>query len=190
MCPSPPARAHSQAEAPTAESVARLYDGYSSTYDDVSGGALGDAFGFPEMRAKLLSRASGRVLEVGVGTGLNMAYYDPSRITSYTGVDVSQGMLDKAVVQSKRTSLGNAVAVRFVRADASGSLADAVGGGEKFDTVVDTFSLCVIPDPVSALVAARDVLTEDGQVLLLEHTKSKNRALGWYQVRVIEGLKG
>jgi hypothetical protein len=59
---------------------------YAPTYDALDGGAAADALGFARLRAELLARASGDVLEVGVGTGLNLAAYDWRRVRSYTGL--------------------------------------------------------------------------------------------------------
>lgn len=163
-----------------AKDVEELYDGYAENYDEVSGGKLGEAFGFPEMRRELLGMAEGQVLEVAVGTGLNLPFYDARRVKSFTGVDISQGMLDVAAPRVQATLARSGCSTRLVRADASERLADELAGST-FDTVVDTFSLCVIPDPEAALREMRSVLAKGGRLLLLEHTRASNPALGWYQ---------
>ena len=144
-----------------AKDVEELYDGYAENYDEVSGGKLGEAFGFPEMRRELLGMAEGQVLEVAVGTGLNLPFYDARRVKSFTGVDISQGMLDVAAPRVQATLARSGCSTRLVRADASERLADELAGST-FDTVVDTFSLCVIPDPEAALREMRSVLAKGG----------------------------
>ena len=71
------------------------YDGYSGTYDALDGGDAAMALGIDRLRAKAVARCEGRVLEVGVGTGLNLPLYDGARC-SVVGVDLSQGMLREA----------------------------------------------------------------------------------------------
>ena len=94
------------------EDIAEKYDSYASTYDVLDGGALAsdDFLGIESMRASILSRASGDVLELGVGTGLNLPRYDAANITTLTAVDISDGMLELAVERAM-TNLGDAFRV-------------------------------------------------------------------------------
>lgn len=159
------------------ESVQRAYDSYADSYDELDGGSAAEAFGLPEMRQQLLSTARGDVMEAGVGTGINLQYYDFREVRSYTGVDLSQGMLQQA--ERKATSRDKLPSGRmaFERADIQAlPFPDA-----SFDTVVDTFSLCVYPDPAQALSEMRRVLRPDGRLLLLAHSKSDIGPLALYQ---------
>eukprot|EP00878_Enallax_costatus_P031195 GHUV01034090.1.p1 GENE.GHUV01034090.1~~GHUV01034090.1.p1 ORF type:complete len:319 (+),score=107.41 GHUV01034090.1:441-1397(+) len=79
------------------------YDRYASSYDTLDGGAASQALGFPELRQQLISKASGSVLEIAVGTGLNIPLYDWSAITSFTGIDLSQGMLAQVAQRATTT---------------------------------------------------------------------------------------
>ena len=90
----------------------------------------------------MLSSATGAVLEVGAGTGLNLDKYNPAKLTSLTLLDISDGMLKEA--KRRVDSLPQFdVPVKFVQADATSELVSKFGLGA-FDTVVDSFSLCVM----------------------------------------------
>lgn len=183
------------------------YDGYAASYNQLDGGKAASALGIPAARQALLSQAQGHVLEIGVGTGLNLPYYyfwDDSRrennhiIRSMTLVDISPGMLSEcqtkwqeleATAKSTTTSLPP---VRFITADATQGLAERLlGGGDSdgddnklFDTVIDTFSLCVMGDEGArkCLQQLRDVVRpHTGRILLLENTRSDQPWLARYQ---------
>ena len=167
--------------------ISRAYDRYAASYDDLDGGAFAaDTLGLDATRRALLAKARGDVLELGVGTGLNLPGYDATRVTSLTAVDISEGMLEKAKAraQTLQTSAG-----LFVDKEGRRTITFAVADAERlpfpdasFDCVVDTFSLCVFADPEAALREVRRVLKPDGVALLVEHTKSKTvPLLGAYQ---------
>jgi ubiquinone/menaquinone biosynthesis C-methylase UbiE len=119
---------------------------------------------FGRYRKRLLTQASGRVLEVGIGTGLNLQYY-PSGC-AITGIDLSQGMLGEA--RKCADSLGLNVSLIQMNAERL-EFED-----ESFDTVVATLALCTIPNPVAALSEMRRVVKPDGKILLFEHVVSCN----------------
>ncbi len=120
-----------------------------------------------------------RVLEVGVGTGKNMAFYPPG--CQVTAIDLSPRMLAKA---RERTSRGRAAGrpplqVELALMDAERlALADAA-----FDTVVATFVFCSVADPVAGLRELGRVCRAGGRILLLEHMRSRGRVLGWLMDR-------
>ena len=86
--------------------ISRAYDGYAASYDDLDGGAFAaDTLGLDATRRALLAKARGDVLELGVGTGLNLPGYDATRVTSLTAVDISRGMLEKAEARARTQGL-------------------------------------------------------------------------------------
>ena len=123
----------------------------------------------PELRQKVLGQATGKVLEVGVGTGKNLAFYT-TRCIDVTGIDLSPGMLNKAKARVKDTS----VPVRLLEMDVQ----HMIFPDASFDTVVATCVFCSVPDPVKGLQEIRRVCKPGGQVLLLEHVRSNNPLLG------------
>ena len=160
----------------------QLYDKSAREYDKLDGGLAASALGFDAMRAKLISQARGSVLEIGVGTGLNLPYYDFKSISDLVGVDLSTGMLREA--QRRAESLGPR-SIKLIQADAT-ALPLAYGS---FDSVLDTFSLCVFSDPLLALKEMKRVLRPGGHVLLLEHSRSDNQFLAGYQGLTAEAVR-
>jgi ubiquinone/menaquinone biosynthesis C-methylase UbiE len=120
-------------------------------------------------RARLLAWASGRVLEVGVGTGRNLEHY-PNTVT-LSAIDVSPLMLARA--RRRAGSLDRAVA--FEVAD----VAALPYRDDTFDTTVATCVFCSVADPVEGLRELGRVTKAEGRILLLEHVRPRNRLLGW-----------
>lgn len=112
-----------------------------------------------------------------LGTGLNLPAYRNQQLTSLTAVDISEGMLDRARARAAALPLHGSLPVAFQRADAAALPFPAAS----FDCVLDTFSLCVLPDGASALAEAARVLRPGGRLLLLEHARSEQPMLGAYQ---------
>jgi methyltransferase OMS1, mitochondrial len=151
--------------------TARAYDTYAAQYDILDGGsaALPRALGFSARRAAIVSRAAGVTLEIACGSGANFALYASApRVHNVVALDVSQGMLNQAA--SARAAARAEKVIELVRGDA-GALPYA---DETFDTVLDTFSMCVLDEPVNVLREMARVLkrSPDSRVLLLEHSVS------------------
>lgn len=151
------------------------YDRYASQYDQLDTGVAAEAFGIPQLRASLIGAAYGQVLEVAIGTGINMPLYNRHKVQKLIGLDLSQGMLQQA--ESKVQQDGQGLHVSFQQGNVEGLPFDS----NSFDCVVDTFSLCVFPRPLQALKELARVLSPGGKLLLLEHSRSKLPVLGWYQ---------
>ncbi len=144
------------------------YDRQMESFDRL---LLGDG------RRRLCSRASGRTLEVAIGTGRNLALY-PSDVR-LVGIDLSPGML--AVARRRAEGLGREVELGLGDAQAL-EFPDG-----SFDSVVCTLALCSIADDRRALAEAHRVLRSGGQLLLLEHVRSPVAPVRWLE-RLLDPL--
>ena len=149
----------------------RYWDSHAGSYDRQMG--FFDRHLFAGSRDWVCSRAAGQVLEVAIGTGLNLPHYPQG--VHLTGVEWSPAMLDIARDRARRLEIaadlreGDAQALDF---------ADAT-----FDTVVCTFSLCAIPDDRQAVAEMARVLRTGGLLLLADHVE----ASAWY-ARAVQAL--
>ncbi|MCZ7679758.1 MAG: methyltransferase domain-containing protein [Sandaracinaceae bacterium] len=127
-------------------------------------------------RAKLVPLAAGRVLEVGVGTGLNLPFYDPDRVEEIVAVDPSEALL----VRARERARSVRPPVRIVRGSA-----DSIDAPDaSFDAVVVTYTLCTVPDPARALAEIARVLAPAGRLLISEHGLAPDRAPRAWQRRL------
>ncbi len=126
-------------------------------------------------RHQTIASARGLVLEVGVGSGVNLPLYGPA-VTHVFGLDPSPELLRLA---SKRAADG-VIPVSLLRASAEDlPLADAV-----FDTIVMTWTLCSIPNPMAALTEMRRVLRPGGRLIFVEHGLSPEIRTARWQRRL------
>lgn len=117
----------------------------------------------------MVPRAEGRVLEVGVGTGLNLRFYEPARVREVVGIDPSAPILERA-----RHRLPDArVPVSLVRASAELLPLDAAS----FDSIVLTYTLCSVERPAAALAEMRRVLRPGGRLYFVEHGVSPDASV-------------
>lgn len=112
-------------------------------------------------REKVIPLASGTVLEVGAGSGLNFPLYDPDSVSRVLALEPSEGMLRRARPVVDRAK----VDVELLRAVAE----DIPLESASVDTVVITYTLCTIPDPVAALREMARVLAPGGRLVFCEH---------------------
>jgi ubiquinone/menaquinone biosynthesis C-methylase UbiE len=112
-------------------------------------------------RSQLVPRAHGRVLEIGIGTGHNLPFYDRDRVTELIAVDPGEQMHGRA--RKRAAEAGIDVQVLGLPAERI-PLDDG-----SIDTIVMTFTLCTIPDPGTALAEMRRVLRSGGELLFCEH---------------------
>jgi ubiquinone/menaquinone biosynthesis C-methylase UbiE len=123
-----------------------------------------------DLRARLVPQASGRILEVGVGTGANLPFYPPA--TCLTAVDESAEML--AFARPRAAALSHCTFLSQMDVE---HLAFPAG---HFDTVVASLVLCSVVDLSRALGELRRVLDKpSGRLLLLEHMRPRLRPLAW-----------
>lgn len=122
------------------------------------------------MRRDMIGLAKGKVLEVAAGTGRNLQYYNPDQVESVVMTEKSRLMLEKAVIKFRSLrDLYKSVPVQFKLIDGH-SFNDFESNS--IDTVVQTFGLCSLSDPVQSLNEASRVCKPEGRILLIEHGRS------------------
>ena len=127
-------------------------------------------------RAKVVPQATGRVLEIGIGTGLNLGFYDAQNVSAIVGVDPAAQMQDKA----HQRAADIAIPVEMIALELGQIQADDAS----FDSIVCTFTLCTIPDPIAALQEMRRVLKPDGKLLFAEHGRAPDHKVRLWQDRL------
>lgn len=126
---------------------------------------------FSPYRRRAVARAEGRVLEIGVGSGLNLPLYPPG-VIEVIGLDPSPQLLERA----RRTKSTVEYSLELLNGSGEAIPLDA----RSVDTVVTSWTLCSIPDIAQALHEVRRVLKADGRLLFVEHGRSPDdRVAGW-----------
>ena len=128
------------------------------------------------MRHRVVARAHGVVLEIGVGTGSNFPHFDPTKVTKLYALEPAPGMLKLA----RREAEGRPFPIEFL--DLPGEripLAD-----HSVDTVLTTFTLCTIPEVVTALQGMARVLRPDGTLVFCEHGEAPDANVQRWQTRL------
>lgn len=129
-----------------------------------------------KQREKVVPSASGTVLEIGIGPGLNLPFYDPAKVQRLIGLDPS--------VESWKLAGKRAAEVDF-DVDFIGLPGEEIPlEDDSVDTVVVTYSLCTIPDPVAALRGMARVLRPGGSLVFSEHGKAPDAEVLKWQDRI------
>lgn len=129
-----------------------------------------------EQRSKVVPRAEGRVLEVGMGSGLNLCHYDKDRVEMIWGLEPSEGMRRKA----RRAVSDSGLQVEWL--DLPGE--EIPLDDDSVDSIVLTYTLCSIPDWRRAVQQMRRVLKPGGVLLFSEHGESPDEAVRNWQTRI------
>jgi phosphatidylethanolamine/phosphatidyl-N-methylethanolamine N-methyltransferase len=150
--------------------VTRVYEKLANVYDLTFGPTLHP--GRLVARDRMGVKAGDRILEVGVGTGINISLYPTN--CQITGIDLSTPMLEKARERVSREELRN---VRLFEMDAAKlTFADA-----SFDIVYAPYLVSVVPDPVQVVREMRRVCRPGGKIIILNHFRSANPILSWME---------
>ncbi len=127
-------------------------------------------------RSIVVPEAKGRILEIGMGSGLNLKHYDPGKVEHLWGLEPSEGMRRKAQANIEASELP---------LEWLGLPSESIPlGDDVADTVVLTYTLCTIPNPEAALVEMRRVLKPDGFMVFSEHGLSPDENVKRWQDRV------
>lgn len=127
-------------------------------------------------RQKVVPLAHGRILEIGIGTGLNLEHYDKTRVEKVIGLDPGLEMHRLARKRVEKTG----VSVELV-----GLSAERIPYQDgSFDTVLVTYSLCTIPDPGAALREMRRVLKPGARLVFCEHGLAPDASVRRWQDRL------
>jgi len=127
-------------------------------------------------RKKVVPMASGRILEIGIGTGLNLEHYDPAKVEKVIGLDPSEESWKLAGERAKDLPFE----VEFIGLPGEEIPLD----DDDVDTVLVTYSLCTIPDPHKALEGMRRVLKPGGKLIFCEHGAAPDADVAKWQDRI------
>jgi ubiquinone/menaquinone biosynthesis C-methylase UbiE len=142
--------------------IRHIYRDYAPKYDDSM--RVAERLMLDQPRRALLRKARGHVLEVAIGTGINLQYYPPG--CQITGMDLTPEMLVRARARGLpfQQVIGDVNHIPYPN--------------RSFDTVVTTLSACTFPEPIAALREMARVCRWEGRVLLLEHVRGNNPLVG------------
>jgi SAM-dependent methyltransferase len=136
---------------------------------------LGDPEPIKRVRQQIIASARGKVLEIGVGPGVNFALYDPAKVSKLFALEPNRGMIRLAEQQRRRTHLD----IEFL--ELPGERIPLQDG--EVDAVVSTFTLCTIPGVVQAISAIGRVLKPGGKFIFFEHGLSPDTRIEHWQRR-------
>ena len=127
-------------------------------------------------RNKVVPNANGNVLEIGIGSGLNLPFYEKSKINNLYGIDPSSELCDMA----KKKASDNEIDVNLLI-----NVAEEIElPKDSIDTVVMTYTLCTIPNPPDALKEIKRVMKVDAKMLFCEHGTAPDKNIIKWQNRI------
>ena len=129
-----------------------------------------------KQREKVVPFASGVVLEIGIGSGLNIPFYNPDKVSKLIGVDPDEYIWKRSAKRRAASPL------EIERIGLSGE--DIPLQDNMADSVVVTYSLCTIPDPIKALGEMKRILKPGGKILFTEHGKAPDAKVHRWQNRI------
>lgn len=124
-------------------------------------------------RMKVIPLATGNVLEIGIGSGLNLPIYNNENVKHLTGIDPSKELWVKNIIDTKNLPFEFAFTEAFAE--------NIPEEDNKFDTVVITYALCTISDPNKGLAEIRRVLKPNGKLIFCEHGKAPDKVIQKWQ---------
>lgn len=127
-------------------------------------------------RKKVVPNAEGIVLEVGIGSGLNLPFYDNSKVTQIWGLDPSEELSSMA----KETAKNLDIDVKFISSGAE----DIPLPDNYFDTALVTYTMCTIPEVIRANIEIKRVLKNTGKLIFCEHGKAPDLNIAKWQSRI------
>ena len=155
------------------ENIKLAYKRWAPVYDHTFGRVAGEG---RKHAVEIINQSSGRVLEVGVGTGLSLPTYKPS--IEIVGIDLSPEMLDRARERVDEEDLRNVTGLHEMDAGALTFEANS------FDTVVAMYVMTVVPDPEKVMRELARVCKPGGEVILVNHFSTDDGMRGWVERRM------
>ena len=155
------------------ENIKLAYKRWAPVYDHTFGRVAGEG---RKHAVEIINQSSGRVLEVGVGTGLSLPTYKPS--IEIVGIDLSPEMLDRARERVDEEELRNVTGLHEMDAGALTFEANS------FDTVVAMYVMTVVPDPEKVMRELARVCKPGGEVILVNHFSTDDGMRGWVERRM------
>ena len=120
-----------------------------------------------KQREKIVPNAKGVVLEIGIGTGLNLPFYNKNNVSKIIGLDPSESLTEFAKVAAKKVDID----LELIHSGAE----DITLENDSVDTVLITYTLCTIPDIEKSISEIKRVLKNDGNLIFCEHGKSPDK---------------
>lgn len=129
-----------------------------------------------EKRQEIVPQARGRVLEIGIGSGLNLSFYDPDKVKKIWGLEPSKKLRGMA----KKRVNGLRLDLEFIDLPGEEIPLDS----NSMDTVLVTYTLCTIPGVLEALSGMRRVLKKGGELIFCEHGLAPDEKVRKWQTRL------